>query len=1477
MEAKLFGFKKMVIRVFLGISFNLIHLSGYSQCTVSISSTDTALVCGETAMLTIESAWQKVNTIPLQRVWCTSFPQKQIGFIGGDSGAVYKTIDGGASFSKLNAPNPNTSIRATWFFNSQEGMIFTDSAQIYKTSNSGSTWANISYPLTVPDSVYTWTRRLFFSTYFISDNLGFVGGSIYSPSGLQKGILYKTINGGNTWLPINLPSINRIEKIYFLDSLIGFICSHGDLLKTTNGGNSWTSVYAHPSLYFYDITFINKDTGFVSSNGVLRTFDGGNTWTAINSPASFSGGINKDKNNMIYMFEGSNLYKSSNLGNSWSKQIIDPPLTQYSQSIREITFSQGNPGLAIGTESFTNIGFVIKLNTIDSVLWVKDNGLTDTLASNPLVTPNSSTTYFATAWMGNCSANANITILVDPLEVKLNEFYLVACGDSLQLNPSINATNLSLYNFQWLPSTFLIGSNQKNPIATVKSNTKYTLRASSSNGCLDTATTTVKLNFTVNTTPDIFLKCGNQGTLGIIEDGWSKQNIDLVPTPINQLKDIVFPNADTAYLIGDRYIWKSYNKGKTWELNYTAAIPGHRPQKAFFRNTKLGFIAAFNDGPMIGSILKTTNGVDWQATTISGMTGYYSISSIFFPSDQVGFAIASSNKILKSTNGGNNWTPVNSGTTNSLLDICFTSTTVGYACGASGTVVKTIDGGNNWVKLNTGISNQLNSLFFIANDTGFVGGSGDTIWRTYNGGISWSPFKINYNLQSNHQINDIYFVNSFKGYMATSFSTVIPMFYGGAIFETNDGGQSWQRIMAADSTTPLVAIYANLSGFGNAIGGTNTFLIKNSSPNIFAWSPSAGLLQTEGKQVFAKPLQTTRYTVTANINDCFAKDSILVSVSKFMQPSNQSIDIICGDSFTFSKPNVHLYIDGSRQGLSNWEILNQQNTVVMRSSYDKVEFGNYYFAPGNYTFKWRPTGPAMHQIIKIIPIVGDSISEEFFYTLDTLKVRNFTVGSTQNYIYNWAPQQTLIGPNTPIKQYGLQITSPEGCLGTDSITINPKAFKVKLNGYTYGAVYGPLGCGSEVQLDSTLSNYTGKGKLSFKWADPKLVNDTNSYLPKLSPVKSGFISMQAYTPNGCQASDSVQFIVEPLFVGIMDTSVTCKTSFKPTIFTNYNGSKPLLGSWFPNTNLDSANSPRPTITPDSSRTYVVNFSSDIGCAATDTFKVNLMQGKGPSICLVGVDEQNKNRIIWNKSEALNTERFLLYKETNVTNQYNWFAEILPTQDFIYIDSNSSPLVQSNKYLLQRIDVCGITSNFGNPHKTMHLTINKGSGNTWNLIWNTYEGFTVSTYNIYRGTNASDLKQIGTSAGSNNTYTDLTAPAGDVYYQVELISSNNCSPNKTYNTSRSNIMSNKFLSMAEPALGLNFSMYPNPTQNQLSIVIENMNEPCIATIYSMEGKTLLSQILDEPRAELYLGQFVAGVYLIEIKNSKGKAHQFVVKE
>ena len=59
-----------------------------------------------------------------------------------------------------------------------------------------------------------------------------------------------------------------------------------------------------------------------------------------------------------------------------------------------------------------------------------------------------------------------------------------------------------------------------------------------------------------------------------------------------------------------------------------------------------------------------------------------------------GYACGDNGVLLLTTNSGETWSTVESGTTKNLYSIFFPTSTVGYAVGASGTVIKIIIGEN---------------------------------------------------------------------------------------------------------------------------------------------------------------------------------------------------------------------------------------------------------------------------------------------------------------------------------------------------------------------------------------------------------------------------------------------------------------------------------------------------------------------------------------------------------------------------------------------------------------------------------------------------------------------------------------------------------------------------------------------------------------------------------------------------------------
>lgn len=113
-----------------------------------------------------------------------------------------------------------------------------------------------------------------------------------------------------------------------------------------------------------------------------------------------------------------------------------------------------------------------------------------------------------------------------------------------------------------------------------------------------------------------------------------------------------------------------------------------------------------------------------------------------------------------------------------------------------------------------------------------------------------------------------------------------------------------------------------------------------------------------------------------------------------------------------------------------------------------------------------------------------------------------------------------------------------------------------------------------------------------------------------------------------------------------------------------------------------------------------------------------------------------------------------------------FAEIATVEanSGRFIDQSSTPAVQASRYSIQLLADNGQVSEVSTAHKPLHVMIAKATKG-YNLIWDSYEGFTVNTYHIMRGSSPDNLTQIAQVAGSIGNYTDNSAPAGTSYYAV----------------------------------------------------------------------------------------------------------------
>jgi photosystem II stability/assembly factor-like uncharacterized protein len=174
--------------------------------------------------------------------------------------------------------------------------------------------------------------------YLINSKKGYVSGT--------NGVLRSTVDGGNSWKSITVPTTNELWGVYATTDASGDIIyvagDDGTLLKSTNGGTDWTTQDLKYSkgftfgIFGYDASNLCVTGGegdFGASTGVIvTTHNGGSTW----NKSTITGTYSFDKSFFINAqvgyaagtadagFSQGVLYKTTDGGAHWSLATTAP-------------------------------------------------------------------------------------------------------------------------------------------------------------------------------------------------------------------------------------------------------------------------------------------------------------------------------------------------------------------------------------------------------------------------------------------------------------------------------------------------------------------------------------------------------------------------------------------------------------------------------------------------------------------------------------------------------------------------------------------------------------------------------------------------------------------------------------------------------------------------------------------------------------------------------------------------------------------------------------------------------------------------------------------------------------------------------------------------------------------------------------------------------------------------------------------------
>lgn len=275
-----------------------------------------------------------------------AFIDNEVGFINTHEKEIFKSIDSGNSWNKINS---DIQIDKSFFLLENYGFaIYEDN--IFNTTNSGINW----------EILYNDADDEYLEIFFVNSEIGFVSGfSDY------EHFLLKTTDSGINWDKIIIEEAQYNRAIHFIDENIGFISDDAHILKTSNGGIDWNISYTTSNTQsLIDFDFPNSTTGYCCGHQkLLKTENCGESWYELNEPFPFVTSIFFLNENIGFSTgSGNQMAKTIDGASSW--QLIDYPTSSLS-TVSNAHFFDENHGIIAGSKYI--LRFDDSINTVDEL------------------------------------------------------------------------------------------------------------------------------------------------------------------------------------------------------------------------------------------------------------------------------------------------------------------------------------------------------------------------------------------------------------------------------------------------------------------------------------------------------------------------------------------------------------------------------------------------------------------------------------------------------------------------------------------------------------------------------------------------------------------------------------------------------------------------------------------------------------------------------------------------------------------------------------------------------------------------------------------------------------------------------------------------------------------------------------------------------------------------------------------------------
>jgi gliding motility-associated-like protein len=455
-----------------------------------------------------------VATIGPDSIWAVAYSSFSVAAASRTS-AIFRSINKGVTWQRVGTfpvgtTAPNLSKIA--FPTRTTGYVAGSRGGVFKTTDGGTTWTNIS-PAAYAGSAsmsYTEIQALDANTVFVIGNA------------FPNKLVFRTTNGGTTWTNVsgNIDALGtgNLVGLMMHDVNNGYISTGAQLLITNNGGTAWRVNVSPSSSIFETIAFQPRTvpagtpfdrrkliaTGFTVPGSAGQIVEFGDT-TLVNLNATvaataatcanptagtvtvtITGGVGP----FTFSLDGTN-FQTSNV------------FTGVSRGDKTVTIREGICGKTITrtitvpfTDNLTLTGprdttvcsgasFTLRAsanNSATTYAWTPTTGLGTPAAAVTTATASANTTYTVTATLNGCVKTASVTVTVRPNPtVNAGPDQTILVGEEVTLS---GTSSILPRTITWAPAINVVNPNILVTSARPSQTTNYTLTVVEANtGC----------------------------------------------------------------------------------------------------------------------------------------------------------------------------------------------------------------------------------------------------------------------------------------------------------------------------------------------------------------------------------------------------------------------------------------------------------------------------------------------------------------------------------------------------------------------------------------------------------------------------------------------------------------------------------------------------------------------------------------------------------------------------------------------------------------------------------------------------------------------------------------------------------------------------------------------------------------------------------------------------------------------------------